>query len=126
ELLNRLRQRVDMRLMMALELDRQIEHGLLQQSAVGAELIGGHGLLLRAQRGVEDGDVVVRRRRMSLATQCEAFLAGEQCDRCRRQGDPAEAGEEAAPMGNEQAGLVVCHLVWSPYAGAVNATPTIG
>src|SRR5690606_5156513 len=42
---DRLGQRIDMLLVMILEADSQVENGLLQQSALGAELIGGHGLL---------------------------------------------------------------------------------
>src|SRR3546814_17489991 len=38
----------------SLELDREVEHRLRQQSALGADLIGGDGLLLGAECRVQD------------------------------------------------------------------------
>jgi len=71
---------------------RQIEHGLLQQPAVRADLVGGDRLELGAERGVEDAHVggaglaAFRRQR---------FLPGEQRD-CRAREQQAGLAEEGA------------------------------
>ena len=49
-----------MRLMLTLELHREIEHRLIKKSAVRGELIGCHGSELAAERRVEDVRVTGR------------------------------------------------------------------
>ena len=47
-----------MLLVVGLEQHGHFEHRLLQQAALGAELVGADRLVLERQRGVEDADVV--------------------------------------------------------------------
>ena len=70
-----------MLLVMALEQHGDLEDGLLQQVALGAELIGGDRLLLEAERDVEGGDVRGRVGRGLLRLGLgHGFAAGEQGD----------------------------------------------
>ena len=75
---------------MALELDGQVEDGLLQQPAGGAELVGGDRLLFCAQGAVQNGDVVVRRLGVCGADEGEPILAGQQRNGGCRQSDLAQ------------------------------------
>jgi hypothetical protein len=45
-------------IVVALEPDRGIQHGLLEQSALGAELVRANGFVLQAERNIEDGDIL--------------------------------------------------------------------
>jgi hypothetical protein len=44
-------------LVLALELHCDVEYWLLEESAVSANLVGGHGLVLGAEHGVEDAGI---------------------------------------------------------------------
>src|SRR5262249_48252100 len=57
ELLDRRDQCVAVTFVVRLEEDRGVEHRLLQQTALRAELVGVDGLVLEAERDVEDVDI---------------------------------------------------------------------
>ena len=76
---DRLREQVGVLLVVALEGDREVEHRLLQQPALGAHLVGGDRLELGAERGVEDAHVALGRRRLACFA-ASASLPGEQRD----------------------------------------------
>src|SRR6185437_10677973 len=88
-----------MLLVMALELDGQIEEGLLQQAAGGAELIGGDRFLFGTQRSVQNDDVVVHRLGICRADEGQAVLTGQQRNGRCRQSDLAQPGKEAPATG---------------------------
>ncbi|CAI09587.1 hypothetical protein ebA6070 [Aromatoleum aromaticum EbN1] len=108
ELRDRLRKEVDVGFVMTLELQRQVPHRRTQQPAAGAELVRGDRFVLRGERRVQDarvrGGIALARVRLGG----EGRTAGEQRDRCGRQGR-ATVQETTAARDDQQGRVVDFH-----------------
>src|SRR5207244_3090170 len=123
QFLHGLREHLRMLLVVALESHREVEHGLLQQAALGAHLVGGDRLELRAERGVEDAHV---RRGRLVALRRERIASGEERDGRAREKEPRLA--EKCATGRKRVRRVTeiekRHLIYA--FGCVDANQAAG
>jgi hypothetical protein len=90
-------QRIAVLLVVRLEQHGHFEHRLLQQAALGAELVGADRLVLERQCRVEDADVVGRTRAVARLRRGHLLAAGEKSHgRGRQNGDAGPAKQSAA------------------------------